>query len=264
VRIFNTNTNAIIIADVPVKNGKAKVTGDFVVPGVPGSGAEILMNWAGTVGAKTGKLLPTGNAVDDIQLENGLTIKATLCDAANPCVWAFASDFGLDGSELSDTINGNAHLIEMAREVRGKAAVMFGLLQDWRRADLDAPGLPMLGLVSKPATYRTLNGGQTAEGDMDVRVRLIFMNRLHESIAGTGSICLAAASRVKGSTVASVASNRAGDVLLIGHPSGITPARVRANATAESPFVKFEVLGFSRTSRRLMDGAAYYPTDMSE
>jgi 2-methylaconitate cis-trans-isomerase PrpF len=36
VRIFNTNTNAVIVADVPVAGGKAKVQGDFAVPGVPG------------------------------------------------------------------------------------------------------------------------------------------------------------------------------------------------------------------------------------
>lgn len=87
------------------------------------------------------------------------------------------------------------------------------------------------------------------------------MNRLHESVAGTGSICFAAASRVKRSVVHRVAENRAGDVLLIGHPSGVTPARVRARETDEAPGVTFDLLGFSRTSRRLMDCTAYYPAD---
>lgn len=264
VRIYNTNTDAIIIADVPVRNGKAKVLGSFAVPGVPGTGAEIAMNWAGTVGAKTGQLLPTGNPVDEIRLEDGRTVKATLCDAANPCVFVLASDFGLDGGETLADINGDKRLIDLAREVRGKAAILFGMLDDWRDVDAKAPAVPMVGFVAPPQDYKSLNGAAVPANDMDLRLRLMFMNRLHESVAGTGSICIAAASRVRGSTVESVSCNRAGDVLLIGHPSGITPARVKANPTNEPSFVRFETLGFSRTSRRLMEGTACYPANTLE
>src|SRR5262245_44560622 len=63
VRIFNTNTGAMLVAEVPVADGHARVTGDVEIPGVPGSGAEIVMNWVATIGAKTGRLLPTGRAV---------------------------------------------------------------------------------------------------------------------------------------------------------------------------------------------------------
>jgi 2-methylaconitate cis-trans-isomerase PrpF len=54
VRIFNTNTHALIVAAVPVRDGRARVTGDLSIPGVPGTGAEIVMNWVATIGAKTG------------------------------------------------------------------------------------------------------------------------------------------------------------------------------------------------------------------
>jgi 2-methylaconitate cis-trans-isomerase PrpF len=47
--------------------------------------------------------------------------------------------------------------------------------------------------------------------------------------------------------------------LLIGHPSGVTPAKVESHPGQNG--VTFGVLGFSRTARRLMDGTAYYPTD---
>ena len=58
VRIHNTNTGKILVAHVPVAGGRAKVTGDFAIDGVPGTGAEIRMDYAGTVGAKTGYMLP--------------------------------------------------------------------------------------------------------------------------------------------------------------------------------------------------------------
>jgi hypothetical protein len=112
----------------------------------------------------------------------------------------------------------------------------------------------MVGLVAPPAGYRTLSGGDVEEKEMDLRVRLLFMNRLHESITGSGSISLAAASRIPGSVVEAVTARRRPDELLIGHPSGVTPTTVRT-----TPAGDFTVLGFSRTARRLMDGTAYYP-----
>ncbi|MCF6421489.1 2-methylaconitate cis-trans isomerase PrpF family protein [Amycolatopsis tucumanensis] len=255
VRIHNTNTGAVMTAHVPVRAGKAAVLGDFAVPGVPGTGAEIVMDWSGTVGAKTGALLPTGNPVDEIVLENGSVVRATICDAGNPCVWVPAADLGVDGGEVdfSETV------LDVVREIRGKAAAQFGLCTDWRRVDDESPGLPMVGLVAPPGGYRTVSGTTADAADMDLRVRLIFMNRLHESIAGTASVCLAAASRVRSSVVDAVATRREPDTVLIGHPSGITPARVAAHAVSEPPYVSFDLLGFSRTARRLMDGAAYYP-----
>ena len=55
------------------------------------------------------------------------------------------------------------------------------------------------------------------------------MNRLHESIAGSASICLAAASRIPGSVVERVAEHRQDGQLLIGHPSGVTPTKVESH-----------------------------------
>ena len=185
-------------------------------------------------------------------------MNATLCDAGNPCVWVPAEQLGCTGSELSDEINENDKLIDTVREIRGRAAVLMGLTQNWDRVDEQSPGLPMVGMVAAPADYRTLSRASVNADAMDLRVRLIFMNRLHESIAGTGSICLAAASRVTGSTVAALAEHRQSDQLLIGHPSGITPTKVSARAVAKGE-PSFTVLGFSRTARRLMKGTAYRP-----
>jgi 2-methylaconitate cis-trans-isomerase PrpF len=257
VRIFNTNTKALLIAEVQVRDGQAMVDGDLAVPGVPGTGAEIVMNWAATVGAKTGRLLPTGQAAEDITLESGAAVRVTLCDAGNPCAWVPATSLGLTGSELPAEIDGNAALIAAVREIRGKAAVRMGLAADWERVDEQSPGLPMVGLVAPPDGYRTLSGGEAEEKEMDLRVRLLFMNKLHESIAGTGSICLAAASRVPGSVVEAITTHRRPDELLIGHPSGVTPVKVQARSAGDT--VTFDQLGFSRTARRLMDGNAYYP-----
>ena len=263
VRIYNTNTAKVLVASVPVQDGRAMVAGDYEVPGVPGTGAEIGMNWAATVGAKTGRLLPTGRAMDMITLADGRQIAASLVDAANPCVWVRGADFGLNGAESARQVNADKTLLEAVRDARAAASVLFGFAEDRAVADARSPGLPMLGLVSPPTDYRTINGADVRADDMDVRVHLIFLGSLHESIAGTGSICLAAASRIQGSTVFGLTRQTGQDVIRIGHPSGVTPAQVRARAVSERPFVHFEELGFSRTARRLMEGKAFFPVDLA-
>ena len=75
VRIFNTNTKKVIEAAVPVRDGKALTEGDFLVNGVPGTGAKIVLNFVNSGGSKTGKLLPTGNVVDKMELQDGRTIQ---------------------------------------------------------------------------------------------------------------------------------------------------------------------------------------------
>lgn len=259
VRIYNTNTDTVLVAEVPVVDGLAAVEGDYVIPGVPGTGAEIPMNWRASVGSRTGRLLPTGNAVDTLVMADGQVVTASLVDAGNPCVWVRATDFGLDGSEGAVRINGDASLLSRVSEARRRAAVLFGFAQDWELADQQSPGLPMLGLVSPPTDYTTINGVPVRAAEMDLRLHLIFLGSLHESVAGTGSICFAAASRTPGTVVAELTRDPGKDVLLVGHASGVTPTRVRTHALDQAPFVAFDDLGFSRTARRIMEGQAFYP-----
>ncbi|MBW7970249.1 PrpF domain-containing protein [Bradyrhizobium sp. BR 10289] len=262
VRIHNTNTGKIIVADVPVLNGRARVSGDLAIPGVPGTGAPILLNWVDTVGAKTGRLLPTQAATDVLTLEDGSKIPATLCDVGNPVLWVAASDVGMNGSELDDAIHANTALLRRLAELRGKAAALLGFCEDWRQADEHSPGLPMIGVVAPPASYLTLSGVEIDAADVDLRVRLMFMGRLHESIAGTGSMCLAAASRLDGSVVRSVVSDVSRPTLRIGHPSGAMTVKVATEAPGDSTAVRFTMLGMARTARRLARCEAFYPHEV--
>ena len=94
---------------------------------------------------------------------------------------------------------------------------------------------------------------------IDVRVHLIFIGRLHESIAGTGSVSLAAASRIPGSVLHGLTINPDGDILRIGHPSGVIRTRAKVHSIPDPPYVEFDDLGYSRTARRIMEGRAFYP-----
>ncbi len=263
VRIHNTNTGKVLVAHVPVSGGRAKVTGDFAIDGVPGTGAEIRMDYANTIGAKTGRILPTGQVMDTLELEDGQSVAVTICDVANPCVFVHAEDVGLEGSELPDAFAGDPNLIERLREVRGKAAQLIGFCDDWRDVDRQSPGLPLLVAVSEPKAYRTMRGQTVEPNAADMRARLVWYNKCHESMAGTGSMCTAAASRLPGSVANRVigAPAAAKDKLRIGHPMGVMTVNVQADPANELGGMSFSALSFSRTARRIMDGFVYVPRD---
>lgn len=260
VRIHNTNTNMILTATVPITDGTADVIGDCAIPGVPGTGAEIIMDWSATIGSSTGRLLPTRNVVDEWRLSDGRRVAVTIVDVGNPTVWISAEDIDATGGELPHEIDENQDLRGTLREIRGRAAAALGLAAEWRLADTEAPGIPLLGMVSPPANYHSLNADPVLADDMDLRVRLMFMGRLHESLAGTASVNLAAASRVRGSIVSAACrpDRRHPKYLHAGHPSGVMGIRV---VTADTGTVvpEFRTLGISRTARRIADATTWIP-----
>lgn len=262
VRIYNTNTDKLLVAKVQVTGGRARVLGDCAIAGVPGTGAEILMDYSGTVGAKTGKLLPTGNAIDTIALEDGRRVKVTLCDTANPCVFVAATDLGLNGSELPEVITTDRTLIETMGEIQAKAGQLAGFWADWKTQHL--PGLPLFVMVAPPADCIDMNGTAHTADAMDLRARLVFLGKCHESMAGTGSICTAAASRIPGSVVNQAVGDRATtNTLRIGHPLGVMEVKVVTEPGTgqgnDPSLTRFSALGLTRTARRLMAGELYVP-----
>jgi 2-methylaconitate cis-trans-isomerase PrpF len=263
VRIYNTNTDKLLVSKVQVRGGKARVHGDCAIAGVPGTGAEILMDYVGTIGSKTGKLLPTGNAVDAVTLEDGRHIEVSVVDAANPCVFIAAASLGMSGNEMPDDITANRLLIETVGEIQSKIGQKIGFYADWSKVHL--PGLPLAVVVAPPADYMDVNGRPQSAEKMDLRARLIFLGKCHDSMAGTGSMCTAAASRVPGSLVHQAVGMRTAQATLrIGHPLGVMAVKVIAQAAADPAQTTFSALELTRTARRLMAGMVYVPNDQSD
>jgi len=180
---------------------------------------------------------------------------------ANPSAFVNASDLGLAGDELPERIDGDKTLLALLREIRGKSGVAMGLVDDWTRIDDESPLLPFVMIVSEPKDYTGIGDIRVASGEADLCVRMIFMNHCHESMAGTGSMCIAAAAKVPGSIANAVLSEEAKgrDRLRIGHPSGSMHISARARPANRPEGVEFEALGFERTARRIMDGVVYLP-----
>lgn len=255
VRIHNTNTGKILYADVQVKDGKAKVSGDCKIDGVPGTAAPIIMNFAATAGAATGKLLPTGNPVDVIQTSKG-AIEASMVDCANPCVFVRAEDVKMKGTETPAEIDGNPELLALLEEIRAKACVIMGKSKTEEEASKYSPAFPMVAFVTEAADYIDFTTGNTVKkADVDLVSRMMFMQKLHKTYPGTGTACTGAAAKIPGTIVNQVIPHIGSiDTVRIGHPAGVIPV---AAEVKDGQVLK---AGIFRTARRLMEGYSFVET----
>ena len=258
VKVYNTNLDRIITVEVPVKNGAPIESGSFAIPGVPGTGAKITVDFSQTAGGACGNLLPTGNVIDRFQFSDGTTIDVSLVDIANPHVYVRAQDFGISGTETILQINSNLALLERVEEVRGWAAMKFGLVKDPREARHNSRVTPMLAFVSKPISYTDAARKIAVDaGDIDLVSRLIFLERAHSNYAATSIVCTGVAARLRGSIVNEVTRPEAvtKPTMRIGHAAGIFETESQVEVANDLFTIKRATLG--RTARRLAEGVAF-------
>ena len=259
VRIHQTNTESILIAEVPVVNGKVAVEGEYHIDGVPGTGARIDLDFSDTAGAVTGRILPTGNPLDQLVVEGVGTIEVSVVDAGNPCVFVRARDLGMGGTETPEQIDADQALNERIERIRGTVAAKLGLVEAWRDAARESPYIPFFVLVSPPADYVDFTTGRTvAAQKVDFVARLLFMLRTHKAYAVTGTVCTGAAAKMPGSIVHEAArpESHSRSLTRIGHPAGVieVEADMRANDG-----VRLVRASMGRTARRIMEGYAFVP-----
>ncbi|MCX7779661.1 MAG: 3-methylitaconate isomerase [Negativicutes bacterium] len=252
VRIHNTNTGKILVAEVPTEGGLAKVKGDCRIDGVPGTGAKIMMDFYDTTGSVTGKMLPTGKPVDTIETTIG-PLDISIVDVSNPCVFIRAKDIGMTGGETPQEVNGNQKLLKLLEEIRAKATVMIGMAPDIEAATAKSPAFPMIAFVAPARDYVDFTSGRTITKDqVDFCSRMMFMQVLHKTYPGTGTACTGAAAKIPGTIVhEAIPHIDAIDVIRIGHPAGVIEV--------EASFKNGKLIraAFARTARRIMEGYVF-------
>ncbi|HZD37696.1 MAG TPA: PrpF domain-containing protein [Actinomycetes bacterium] len=259
VRIHNANTGKLIVAEVPVRDGRALVEGDYAIPGVPGTGARIDLEFVEPAGSVTGALLPTGRPSDEVRLADGRAIRVSVVDAANPVVFVPAAELGMRGTESPAEIEERTDVTDALEEIRGIVASWLGIVPDAAEATAKSPGLPKVGMVAPPAPYRTSLGETVGADAMDLCGRLMSMQTAHRSYMVTGAICTGAAAWVEGTVVHEASAKAAGsDRLRIAHPYGVMDVRVRAEGAGPVPVVAGVSVG--RTARHILDGEVFVPT----
>ncbi len=262
VRIHNINTQKIYVSEVPVYNGKPRVLGNFRIAGVPGTGAEIVMDMAGTAGTVNGKLLPTGNRKDKIKVDGLGEITVSIVDAANPMIFVNAQEIGVSGTESASQIDGNKDLLKLLESIRSIGAEMIGLVTHSKEATEKSPALPMVAFVAPPKDYINHLTGQAISADSyDLLSRVMWMQVTHKTYSGTATVATGAAAVIPGTIVNEIIGHRKDPkIIKIGHPGGIIPIEVQAEVCAGKVVVTRAAI--SRTARRLMEGYAYVPGDV--
>ena len=144
VRIHNTNTRKLIVARFAIEGGRAAVHGPLAIDGVSGTGAPIRLEFRDLAGARTGRLLPTGEPLDSLSLPGGRVVRASLVDAANPCVFVDAAELGLIGNEPPENIAKNDALMADLEVLRRQASILMRL----------APDLDAAASVTQRAVHR--------------------------------------------------------------------------------------------------------------
>jgi len=255
VRIHNTNTKKIIHARFPMDDGMAAVDGDLEIPGVYGTGAPVKLEFREPGGAGTGKLLPTGNVVDTLDIQGIGKIKVSMVDAANACVFLNAADIGLKGTEMPDEIDASPDTLKKLDAIRVAASVAMGIAPDVDAAKRKS--VPLVGFVSSPQDGKLLTG-ETLKGDsVDLTARMMSNGQPHRALPLTASLCIAVASRIEGTLVhaATRKTDDPGKPLRIAMPSGVLT--VAATVYQRDGQWHAEQGALLRTQRRLFDGHVY-------
>ena len=235
IRIYQVNTDKIIHSTFDVKDGIALTEGDYSIAGVSGTASKVRLDYLSPGGSGTGKLLPTGNVIDEIDIEGHGKIKVSIIDAATPLVYILAKDLNLTCAESPDELDSKIKQMEIVQKIRRKCAFIIGLCKSENEASMNTP---RIGIVSSPKDYQSLDKSNVKADTYDICTRMFSMGKTHKAIMGTACVNIGVAAAIKGTIPFQVKREGADDLALrVGNPSGIIVAGSvinQDNKTAEA------------------------------
>jgi 4-oxalomesaconate tautomerase len=251
VRIRMVNSDGFATATFPTPGGFVGYAGDCAISGVPFTAAATLLDFSGTEGSATGKLLPTGNVRDRID-----GIEVTCVDNGMPVVVAEATDLGITGYEPHEELAEDTELRERVQSLRLRAAELMGL------GDVRESSIPKTTLVAAPR-----DGGT-------ICTRTFIPLKPHTSIGVLGAVSVGTALMLDGGVGAKLAappesgrspnsgrspeserSPESGRRIDVEHPTGHLAVEVELDTGSTPPAVRRA--GVVRTARKLFDGIAF-------
>jgi len=247
VRIYNTNTKQVLVSYIPIDGmGLPAVEGDFSIDGVPGSSAEIRLDFSATRGASTGKMLPSGNVVDELYVpELGRSIMVSFVDVAKATMYFHARDVGITGTESPEEFTPD--ILNRFWAIRNAGAAYVGLSPESR--------LPHPVSVIAPTDFiNFMTKEKVAKESVSFVARRVGgpPPRLHKAFAATGAVCTAVAAVLPGTIVNQVAQQFDDGIVRIGHPTGMFPVRIAVGADGD-----ILEASYSRSARRVMEGTVW-------
>jgi len=261
VRIWQANIKKTIIAHVPMTDAEVQETGDFELDGVTFPAAEVQVEFISPVDPSEA-MFPTGNLIDDLEVPEIGTFKATMINAGIPTIFLNAADIGYSGTELQDAINGDEKALSMFETIRAYGAVKMGLIDNIEEA-AGRQHTPKVAFVASSDNYIASSGKNIAASDIDLNVRALSMGKLHHAMMGTAAVAIGTASAIPGTLVnlaaGSANCDRGRNSVTFGHPSGTL--KVGAEASHNDGEWSVNKVIMSRSARILMEGWIRIPGD---
>ena len=250
IRIYQVNTDKIIHSTFNVKDGKPEIEGDYSIAGVYGGSSKVRLDYLEPGGSGTGKLLPTGNVIDEMNIDGFGEIKVSIVDAATPLIYIVADDLGLKGTESPDELDSNIEKMEIIQKVRRKCAVLCGLAKSEKEVAMNTP---RIGIVTSSKDYISLDKSKIKADDQDITARMFSMGKTHKAIMGTAGVNIGVAAAIEG-TIPNLIKREDSNPLELraGNPSGIMTAGAVIEQVNGKPYAKSAIM--YRTFRPLMRG----------
>jgi 2-methylaconitate cis-trans-isomerase PrpF len=265
VRVFNTNSQKVLIIHTPVKDGRAVASGEYHIDGVPGTGAKIGVDMTHCGGTRGKGVLFTGNPKATVDVPNVGKMEWSLVDLANPTVFVKAEAVGLKGTEEAGEILNDKEIGRKMEAIRTHAGVIYGVAEDEQSVDVDWPVTPFSVIVMPPRDYTTIQGEKIKAADMSLRAIAWAAHQYHKAYPGTMCAATGVAALIPGTVVYEVLADVAKQTgeIKIGHPSGIMECDAEVGMKDGEAIPKKAV--YYRTARRIMEGHVYLkPWTMSQ
>ena len=256
VRVWQANIKKSILVHVPMTNGEVQETGDFELDGVTFPAAEVKLEFVDPADGD-GALFPTGNVVDDLEVPDVGTLKATMINAGISTIFINAEDIGYTGTELQDDINNDDAALKKLETIRAYGAVKMGLITNINEAQA-RQHTPKVAFVAKPVAYSASSGKHIVAGSINLLVRAMSMGKLHHAMMGTAAVAIGTAAAIDGTLVNMAAGGGALSEVNFGHPSGTL--KVGAEAKKINGDWQVTKASMSRSARVLMEGVVRVPS----
>jgi 4-oxalomesaconate tautomerase len=234
VRIWMENTQSLGVAHVETPGGAVRYDGDARIDGVPGTHAPIPIDFLDVAGSTCGALLPTGNAVDEVE-----GVRVTCIDNGMPVVCLKAEDVGATGYETPAELEAKQDVRDKVEAIRRIVGPMMNL------GDVEKKTVPKMSLLAP------------ARDDGAVCTRTFIPIRVHDSIGVLGAVSVATACLVPGSVSAEVATVADPANIEVEHPTGFFTVSMDVETVDGAVQVKRAAL--LRTARLLMRGEVLVP-----
>jgi 2-methylaconitate cis-trans-isomerase PrpF len=238
VKLWNTNTNKVIKTTFPVSR-ETKLAElereEIEIAGVPGKASRILLEFDNPAGARTGKLIPTGETRNMVDIGDGQMVEISCVDATNPTVFVHVNS--ILESPQKGWVTKAAFPLEKLEKIRRAGAVAMGL-------DPEMQAQPKICMV-----------GPAENEEQDFVARALSMGQPHKAIPGTVALCIAGAAGVRGCIVNELVKDKinSSDVAVrVGIPGGVVGIRSRWNGGG------LKNVAIERTARRLMRGEVFW------